>query len=122
MALSEYVPWGRFSLALTDEQLKSDPRGASERLRARLNSISPSALEGMRCEMACAATHMTWEARSCPPASCALAAQGEIAPRTGVLATLLTILSNRRLPLRRRRLPRACPCERSSDEWHLMPS
>ena len=94
----------------------------------------------MRCEMACAATHFTWEAPSCPPASCALAAarrqpsdgaeagvdKGNVRSH-GVLATLLRILDNRRL--RRadaagrvaadaEHVTRRCPCEQASEAWY----
>ena len=72
----------------------------------------------MRCEMACAATHMTWEATSCPPASCALAARGAAKRRHGALATLMRLLAMRALPPGKQRTARACPCQRPSDEWY----
>ena len=116
MALEPFVDWSRFSVQWDDTRLSV---GSARRLGTALASYSDAQLDIMRCEMACAATHTSWEAPSCPPASCALAARGQSLTRHGALATLLTILGNRRLPPERRRAPRPCPCDRGSDKWHF---
>ena len=123
MPLEPFVPWARFSLLWRVDQslLRTDPHGQAKALHAALSSVSPARLDRMRCEMACAAVHMTWEATPArnPPASCAGAAVGESGRKTGVLATLMALLGNRNLPAARRRVARPCPCEGSSDDWHF---
>lgn len=129
MPLEPFVPWRRFSVAWSDAALTATPQrqrtaawdGEAARLRAHLAAHSWEVdVDRMHCEMACAATHMSWEAPSCPPASCALAAQGKARrERTGALATLLTVLGNRRRPPAERLTPRACPCDKNSSEWHF---
>ncbi len=112
-ALEPLVPWERFSLFVADAPLAT----LGERLRHALQRASDADVARMRCEMACAATHMSW-GEEVPPASCAAAAQR--AREVGVVPTLLRILANRRLPVasRRRRPTRRCPCESAPSEWH----
>ena len=121
MALEPFVPWERFSVRWSDAHLVRDGADWARRLRDALAARSPAQLDAMRCEMACAATHMSWEAPSCPPASCAEAVRADVRTRrTGVLATLLTILDNRRRPPHERRVANVCPCEEESTRWHYM--
>ena len=123
MALEPLVPWERFSVVwrADEARMRADPNGEARQLRAALAVVTPAALGRMKCEMACAAVHMTWEASPAlnPPASCAGAAQGASRRKTGVVATLMTLLDNRRRPPEHRVVPRPCPCERVSDEWHF---
>ena len=131
------------------------PRDAPFHSQLKSYVAAPATIAGMRCEMACAATHMSWGGRF-PPASCALAVTGDggalaaigsssgaltatgsssgalaatgrasssgsggVRPEgTGVVATLMVILTNRQLPSRLRRRPRPCPCHNVSSEWH----
>ena len=109
-ALEPMVPWSRFSLLVRDDPLPQ----LGERVRAALQGASEADIGRMRCEMACAATHMSW-GEGVPPASCAAAAQRT--HEVGVLTTLLLILANRRLPLAQQTRPRPCPCEESPVEW-----
>ena len=114
-ALEPAVPWARFSLLVHDEPAAT----LGARVRAALEKALEKAADAdgvrrMRCEMACAATHMSW-GEDVPPASCAAAAQH---PReAGVLPTLLLLLANRRLPMAQRMRPRRCPCESETSEW-----
>lgn len=86
-----------------------------ERLRRALAEVTDADVTRMRCEMACAATHMSW-GEEVPPASCAPAAQR--AHQTGVVPTMMRILANRRLPDEERVEPRRCLCESAPSEWH----
>jgi hypothetical protein len=114
MALEPFVPWHRFSVHVSDKHLDENE---SYRLRRRLLAIGPETLDRMRCEMACAATHMSWGV-GVPPASCAAAAREPARQRrVGVVATLMVILGNRLLPPERRRRAGRCPCTNSSSEW-----
>ena len=91
-------------------------RELSARLTRRARQADSAAnlpgLNAMRCEMACAATHMSWGAPA--PASCA----GPPAHVAGVVPTLLTLLLNRRVPPARQLRARRCPCDAPPDSWH----
>ena len=137
MALEPLVDWRRFAIVVGDEELRraaaittdAAAREAAQqvfgrRLHARLLGVTREQRRRMRCEMACAATHMSWGV-GVPPASCALAARdgGEAQgnqPRHGVLATLLAILDSRARVARGEPpiTARPCPCRSSSDAWH----
>ena len=137
MALEPLVDWRRFAIVVGDEELRraaaittdAAAREAAQqvfgrRLHARLLGVTREQQRRMRCEMACAATHMSWGV-GVPPASCALAARdgGEAQgnqPRHGVLATLLAILDSRARVARGEPpiTARPCPCRSSSDAWH----
>ena len=93
--LEPFVPHDRFSLFVDDGPLGGFPRGAagaggaaagarelSARLTAALAKLTLPRLNAMRCEMACAATHMSWGAPAL--ASCA----GPPAHVAGVVPTL----------------------------------
>ena len=127
--LEPFVPHDRFSLFVDDGPLGGFPRGAagaggaaagarelSARLTRRARQADSAAnlpgLNAMRCEMACAATHMSWGAPA--PASCA----GPPAHVAGVVPTLLTLLLNRRVPPARQLRARRCPCDAPPDSWH----
>lgn len=131
--LAPFVPYERFALFLDDGALGAPPgapgRGRRDpggegggalppgvvRLRAALGGLSVPRLNAMRCEMACAATHMSWGPPA--PASCA----GPPAHVAGVVPTLLTVLLNRRAPLAARVAPRPCPCDGPPETWHYWP-
>lgn len=109
LPLEPFVPHARFSLFLEDRQLVST---GPARLAAMLANLTLARLNAMRCEMACAAAHFSWG--SAAPASCA----GSPPHATGVVPTLLTILTNRLLPPARRVRPPPCPCDASPETWH----
>ena len=106
--LAPFVPHDRFSLLVGDDALRGFPRGAAgalraaagaremaARLTAALANLTLPRLNAMRCEMACAATHMsTWGVPA--PSSCTGAL-----PRTWRASCppyrLLTLLLNRRV-------------------------
>ena len=123
--LAPFVPHDRFSLLVDDDALRGFPRSAAgalraaagaremaARLTAALANLTLPRLNAMRCEMACAATHMSWGAPA--PASCA----GPAAHVAGVVPTLLTLLLNRRVPPARQLRARRCPCDAPPDSWH----
>ena len=120
MALEPFVAWERFAVIHSDSTLgttREARHAASQALHKRLSSIPAEQIDAMRCEMACAATHMTWGAGE-PSASCALAAHDP--KRTGVVATLVAILGNRARPPSQQHTPRpACPCSNASRDWHF---
>ena len=105
----------RFAFKLSDRHL---PRDGVARVAAAVANLSLPSLNKMRCEMACAAAHMSWSGPGAPPASCA----GGAPARTGAVATLVTLLANRRLPPAKRARPvPACPCHAAPCDWHLFP-
>lgn len=115
MPLEPFVPWDRFTIRIPESSLAES---TAMSLHQRLKGISEHELQRMRCEMACAATHMTYGG-AVPSASCAFAT---VTPeRTGVVATLVTILANRRTPANEQMHPRPCPCTNESVDWHYFP-
>lgn len=115
LPLDEWVPYERFALKSSDRRLNKD---GVARLAAAVGNLSLAVLNKMRCEMACAAAHMSWNGAGAPPASCA----GGSPARTGAVATLVALLHNRRLhPAHGRRVEpvAACPCHAAPCDWHL---
>lgn len=112
-AFEPLVPWNRFALLVPDEPVAT----LWQRLRTALSNMTPSDVRRMRCELACAATHMSWGSASrTPPASCAAATSGSLGASTGVGATLMLLLGTRLLD-RGKVQPRPCPCHREPSEW-----
>ena len=124
MALEPFIPWERFSVKWSGSQdtllaLGGAGAASAAKLKEKLQQLTktPGKLDSMRCEMACAATHMTYEAKSTPPASCAAAAMGEARLKHGVVATLMVLLGNRLVKRPSKRVEaRRCLCERASEE------
>ena len=145
--LAPFVPYERFALFLDDGSLGAPPgapgRGRRDpggegggapppgvvRLRAALGGLSVPRLNAMRCEMACAATSMSYLpahpldapaaalARAppyVPPATCAVDA---VTNATGLAASLIELLE------RRKRVPEGsapprCRCHAKPRHWH----
>ena len=112
-ALEPFVPWSRFAIFVPDT-----PNGQiGARVRRAIEAPTEAERNAMRCEMACAATHMSWGA-PVPPASCAAAVQVH-GDEHGVVPTLLKLLDNRRQASAQRQAPRPCPCQSHPSEWHF---